>query len=257
MENLCDAVTGKSYRKVIQALLDGGDVHRTDAQGISPLVWAVVCGSLQTVQVLTAVGAAPNAFGLISLQFLHENACYFLRSELKRVRVFDNPCDLTQQVRCTALHLAVLRGHAEMVAQLVHYGGNPELEMESELSILRGNCRSLVQEFCFETQDECRDALRGKGDLCLSKAGFAAFMYKVGIDRMSTIDAYVSHINNLGLMMTSRHQVFGVQVSAKFVDAVKKACRTPQFAERNTRYRGACLAAVRNYLQYVESFCKL
>lgn len=257
MENLCDAVTGKSYRKVIQALLDGGDVHRTDAQGISPLVWAVVCGSLRTVQVLSEMGADPNAFGRISLQFLKENACYFLHSELNRVRVFDNPRDLSKQVHCTALHLAVLRGHAEIVAQLVHCGGNPELEMESELSILRGNCRSLVQEFCFETQDECRDALRGKGALCLSKAGFAAFMYKAGIDRMSTIDAYVSHVNNLGTMMTTRHKVFGKQASAELVDAVSNACRTPQFAERNTRYRGACLAAVRNYLQYVESFCKL
>lgn len=256
MENLCELVTGNGYRKVIQALLDGGDVHRPDALGISPLVWAVVGGRLPAVQVLTVLGADPNAFVDIPLRFLHENACYFLRSELDRMRVFDNPHDWSRRVRCTPLHLAVLRGHADMVAQLVHCGGDPELEMESELPLLRGNCWDLAEEFCFVTQDECRDALQA-GAVKLSKAGFAAFMYKVGIDRMSTIDAYVSHINNLGPMMASRHQVFGVQASAKLVDAVKKACRTPQFTERNTRYRGACLAAVRNYLQYIESFCKL
>lgn len=253
---MCDAVTGKSYRKVIQALLDGGDVNRPDVQGISPLMWAVVSGSLKTVQVLSEMGADPNAFGRISLQFLKENACYFLHSELNRVRVFDNPRDLSKQVHCTALHLAVLRGHAEIVAQLVHCGGNPELEMESELPLLRGNCHSLVQEFCFDSQDECSAALRGKGFLALSKAGFASFLYKTGIDRMNTIDAYVSHVNNLGTMMTTRHKVFGKQASAELVDAVSNACWTPQFAERNIRYKGACQAAVRNYLKYIASFCK-
>lgn len=252
MENLCELVTGNGYRKVIQALLDGGDVHRPDALGISPLVWAVVGGRLPTVQVLTVLGADPNAFVDIPLRFLHENACYFLRSELDRMRVFDNPHDWSRRVRCTALHLAVLRGHADMVAQLVHCGGDPELEMESELPLLRGNCWDLAEEFCFVTQDECRDALQA-GAVKLSKAGFAAFLYKKGIDRMQTIDAYVSHVNNLGTAVASSLKVYDKLASVSLGPAVREACRSPRFLERNVKYKGACLAAVNNYLEYIES----
>lgn len=252
MKNLCELVTGNGYRKLIQAILDGGDISCPDARGISPLVWVVVRGHLPAVQVLTVLGANPNAYVDISLQFLQENACYFLRSELDRMRVFDNPRDWSQRVRCTALHLAVLRGHAEMVAQLVYCGGDPELEMESELPLLRGNCWALAEDFCFVSQDECRDALQA-GAVKLSKAGFAAFLYKKGIDNMQTIDAYVSHVNNLGTTVASSLKVYGELACASLAAAVREACCSPLFVEKNVKYKGACLAAVNKYLEYVES----
>lgn len=158
MRNIFQAAGQRKHGQLLEKIMRGEDFRQRDENGLSPLMWAVIRGSVDTVRVLTEAGASPNEYDVVSLHLLKRIAGFYLRDELNFRDVFPDTNAPDIQFRSTPLHMAVLRGYDKMIAELVRHGGDATLRTECELPLLQGDAYVLLESFCWGAGDECRAA---------------------------------------------------------------------------------------------------
>ena len=133
-----------NHADVVQVLIDAGaDIEVKDDRGRSPLLWSCSSGSLAVAKLLVRAGAGfgvTDNYGDTCLTIAayrgHTETVRYLVG-LKEVEV-----DHTDDDRCTALHLAADKNHADVVQVLIDAGADIEARDNTGYSPLHFACRS-------------------------------------------------------------------------------------------------------------------
>lgn len=250
MRNIFQAAGQRKHGQLLEKIMRGEDFRQRDENGLSPLMWAVIRGSVDTVRVLTEAGASPNEYDVVSLHLLKRIAGFYLRDELNLRDVFPDTNAPDIQFRSTPLHMAVLRGYDKMIAELVRHGGDATLRTECELPLLQGDAYVLLESFCWGAGDECRAALLRPESQGLSFSGYSMYMYKNGVSRYASISSYCSHIRCVFGRYTAVRDLDELASMEAVETMLLKLAFEPELRKLNHLRKGAVFAALAWFHRY-------
>lgn len=200
---LQEFATCNSWNALLRCVHAGCDVNEADADGLTPLMHAVLSGKVKNTLALAEYGAAVNQAAVLTQDIIAHKTATRYRDEFNLVASFHHSSLQGMWFSLTPLHLACMRGDLALIYVLLANGANPRAEVQGPFPEFCGTPLDFYRTFVsgvfpadfMQNQESTADFL---GDCieAVDASAFQIYLHRLGMGNDSSRMTCMAHIHH-------------------------------------------------------------
>ncbi len=253
--SLHEFATCNSWNALLRCIHAGSGVNESDADGLTPLMHAVLSGKVRNTLALAEYGADVNQPAVLTQDIIAHKTALRYRDEFNLVASFHHSSLQGMLFSLTPLHLACMRGDFSLIYVLLANGANPRAEVQGPFPEFCGTPLDFYRTFVsgvfpsdfMQNQESTADFLGDCIDT-VDASAFQIYLHRQGMSNDSSRMTCMAHIHRCETLLGD------ALLGDMELDSVRRKVQSLMSQpEVRVLHKGGVAKSLKRFLQYAQS----